>query len=329
MKILSKNHSSYPRIGDKPGQQKLRRAYNQYDKKKISLDELNDILDSTVTEIIDEQLSCGCDFITDGMIRSYDPVSHIAGKIEGFDINGLLRFFDTNFYFRQPVVKSSLRYDRPLVVDEFEFTKAKAGEMASAVLIGPYSLLRTSILRPDAISNGTFEEDLYMLAEIYANEFDELNLRGAKLIQLEEPSILQYPDEFDLLKSVYDAMLKDKSSPETLMALYFGNAVPLVDKLTELQVNGICFDFSYSPDLEDSIVDFPKNVGLGIVDGRNTKLEDISELTKFAEKITNTISGEKVYITSSCGLEFLPRNRAYDKLKLCADIARALAGDQR
>ena len=329
MKILSKNHSSYPRIGDKPGQQKLRRAYNQYDKKRISLEKLNDILNSTVSEIIDEQLSCGCDFITDGMIRSYDPVSHVASKIKGFGIDGLLRFFDTNFYFRQPVLKSSPRYYRPLVVDEFEFTKARAGDMASVVLMGPFSLLRMSILRPDAISNGTFQEDLYMLAEIYTHELEELNIKGAKLVQLEEPAILQHPDEFDLLKSVYDIMLKDKTIPETLMALYFGNVVPLVDKLWELQVDGVCFDFTYSPGLESRLNSFPKNVGLGIVDGRNTKLEDIDKVTRFAEKITSKISSEKVYITSSCGLEFLPRNKACDKLKLCADITRALSGREK
>lgn len=333
MKIFSKNHSSYPRIGDSPEHQKLRRAYNQYDKKKISLVELNDILDSTVSEVIDEQLSCGCDFITDGMIRSYDPVSHIAGKIKGFEINGLLRFFDTNFYFRQPVVKSDLKYDKPLVADEFEFTKNKAGDKASVVLTGPYSLLKMSISRspgrPNVVSKSAFEKNLIELAEIYASEFKELKTRGAKLVQLEEPAILQNPDEFNLLKSVYDMMMKDKSTPETLVALYFGNAAPLVDKLTELQVDGICFDFTYSPGLENRLNGFPKNVGLGIVDGRNTKMENTSDATKFAEKIIKASSAEKVYITSSCGLEFLPRNSAHDKLKLCADIARVLRGDSR
>jgi len=54
MKILSKNHSSYSRVGIKPEQQKLRRAYNNLDKGKISPDKVAKILDSAVAEIIDE-----------------------------------------------------------------------------------------------------------------------------------------------------------------------------------------------------------------------------------------------------------------------------------
>jgi 5-methyltetrahydropteroyltriglutamate--homocysteine methyltransferase len=183
--------------------------------------------------------------------------------------------------------------------------------------------------KANVASSSVFEESLVKLAEIYASEFKELKARGAKLVQLEEPAIIQYPDEFSLLKSAYDIMMKEKSVPETLMALYFGNATPLVNKLTDLQVDGICFDFIYSSDLESRFNGFPKNIGLGIVDGRNTKMENVSDMARFAEKIIKASSAEKVYVTSSCGLEFLPRNRAYDKLKLCADIARVLAGGSR
>lgn len=323
MKILSKNHSSYPRVGDQYDQQKLRRAYNKYDKKKISLDELNSILDETVAEAVTEQLKSGCDFVTDGTIRSYDPVSHIAGKINGFQINGLLRFFDTNFYYRQPVAVSLPQYERPLASDEFEFVSNIASDKASAVLVGPYSLLKMSII------DGPLENYLPKMAEIYADEMKKLKGVGARLVQLEEPAILQNQDDFDLFKTTYDLMTTNASAPETLIALNFGDASGIVDKLAQLPVDGICFDFTYSPGLESRLGDFPMNIGLGIVDGRNTKMENLDDTVKLAERVINKISAEKVYITSSCGLEFLPRGRAYDKLKLCADIVRALRGGSK
>jgi methionine synthase II (cobalamin-independent) len=93
MKIVSKSHSSYPRIGDKPEQQKLRRAYHQLDKNKITPDQLEKALSSAIGEIIEEQMRSGCDFVTDGQVRAYDPVSHLAAKIAGFEIGGLLRYF--------------------------------------------------------------------------------------------------------------------------------------------------------------------------------------------------------------------------------------------
>ena len=62
---------------------------------------------------VEEQAGSGLDLITDGQIRWYDPISHAAGKLENITINGLMRYFDTNSYFRQPVVKGPIRLRQP------------------------------------------------------------------------------------------------------------------------------------------------------------------------------------------------------------------------
>ncbi|MCP4580158.1 MAG: hypothetical protein GY839_00970 [candidate division Zixibacteria bacterium] len=320
MKILSKNHSSYPRVGDKPELQKLRRAYNMLDKEKISESEVEKILDDTVSEVIEEQLSSGCDIVTDGQIRSSDPLSYIARKIDGFKITGLLRFFDTNFLYRQPKAVSGLTYKKSLIADDFQFLRGQVETKSSSVMIGPYSLLKMSIV------NGDFEDCLANLADIYLKELIELKSKGAGLIQLDEPAILHNPDDIGLFKSVYDKIAAYDSRPEILIGLYFGNATSLLAKLNELPVDGYCFDFTYSPGLIDSLDGFSKNIGLGIIDARNTKMEILAEVASKADAILNNLKSAKVYITTSCGLEFLPRNRAFDKLNLCADVAKALTG---
>jgi 5-methyltetrahydropteroyltriglutamate--homocysteine methyltransferase len=320
MKILSKNHSSYPRVGDRADQQKLRRAYNLFDKRKLSAEELAKTIDDTAIEIIEEQLAAGCDMVTDGMVRSYDPVSHIARRIQGFEIMGLLRYFDTNFYYRQPKITGALEHKEPLVVNEFEFVRAIAGGRAGITLIGPYSLLKMSI------TDGRFEKALDDLADIYARELSGLKGRGASVVQLDEPALLHNISDFELVKDCYTKIVGAGEIPGILVALYFGNAKPLVDKLGQLPVDGICFDFAYSPGLEDTLADFPKDIGLGIIDGRNTKLENIAETITVVEKILNKLSSNNAYITSSCGLEFLPRDRAFDKLKLSAQIVGEIRG---
>ena len=99
-----------------------------------------------MTELaIEEQIDAGLDIVTDGQIRWYDPVSHLAGKLSGVRINSLLRFFDTNFYFRQPVVHAKLERTKPLVVEEFLFAQAKSPRPVKPVLTGPYTLARLSI----------------------------------------------------------------------------------------------------------------------------------------------------------------------------------------
>jgi 5-methyltetrahydropteroyltriglutamate--homocysteine methyltransferase len=320
MQVLSKNHSSYPRIGEKPEQQKLRRAFHQLDKEKITPDKFESIMEQTVTEVIEEQLQCGCDYITDGQIRAYDPISHIAAKIGGFETGGLLRYFDTNFYFRQPRLASPPKYSRLLIKDEFEFCHSIAGAKTTVSLIGPYSLLKLSICEND------FGKNLQALASIYARELEDLKIAGASLVQIDEPAILQYPNDFDLLKTALETMTKSPNRPEVLLSSYFGNAISLVERFAELPIDGILFDFTYSPGLYDALTGFPKYLGLGLIDGRNTKMENLDNLRTRTEKLLATLSLQKAYITTSCGLEFLPRDRAFDKLRLCAQLATALNG---
>src|SRR5574337_1547113 len=104
MELLLANHSSYPRIGDDAGHQLLRRTIAQRDKGEKNDQEVRAAEDRMTELALQEQLEAGLDLVTDGQIRWYDPISHLAGKLEGVRINGLLRFFDTNFYFRQPVI---------------------------------------------------------------------------------------------------------------------------------------------------------------------------------------------------------------------------------
>ncbi|NLI16632.1 MAG: hypothetical protein GX409_10150, partial [candidate division Zixibacteria bacterium] len=111
--------------------------------------------------------------------------------------------------------------------------------------------------------------------------------------------------------------------------LYFADAAPLLEKLVELPVPGLLFDFTYSRNLFDALKHFPKNIGLGIIDGRNTKMENIEELRAKSDRLLASLDNQTVYITTSCGLEYLPRDRAFDKLKLSADFANTLKGGLR
>ena len=320
MKILSKCHSSYPRIGDQASQQKLRRALNAYDRQKIGDKELAVAIDETVTEIIREQLNAGADIVTDAQVRAYDPISHIAAKIDGFEIGGLLRFFDTNYYYRQPKIVSSLAYRETLVAADFAFAREIGKEKASAVLFGPYSLLKMSM------GNKIDDKKLDQLLDIYTEEMRKLSEAGACLVQFDEPAIIQHQNEAQLFLSAYKKLCQHKGQLEILMALYFGDAAPVLGKLAEIPVDGMVFDFMYSAGLEAHLNGFSGNIGLGIIDGRNTKMESANEIAVRAEAIIKKTNASKAYITTSCGLEFLPRDRAFAKQKLCADAADMLRG---
>ncbi|MFH0930840.1 MAG: hypothetical protein V1890_02750, partial [Candidatus Zixiibacteriota bacterium] len=67
--------------------------------------------------------------------------------------------------------------------------------------------------------------------------------------------------------------------------------------------------------------DLKKELILGCLDARNTKMEDEKEILKLIEKVSKKIPSEKIIISPSCGLEFLPHENALKKLKLLSSIA--------
>ena len=94
--MISTVPSNYPKIANRRGGQTLRRAISSFDRGRISADDLAATADDVTVEVIAEQERAGIDIITDGQIRWQDPVTYIAGGLHGFEIGGLIRYFDTN-----------------------------------------------------------------------------------------------------------------------------------------------------------------------------------------------------------------------------------------
>jgi 5-methyltetrahydropteroyltriglutamate--homocysteine methyltransferase len=323
MELRLANHSSYPRIGASREQQRLRRAYAQRERGEISAEAFNQIQDSVVAEVIAEQANAGCELLTDGQIRWYDPISHVAGKLAHVEINGLLRYFDTNFYFRQPVLKGKLARNGSLVVEEFQYAQKVSSRPIKAVLTGPYTLAVSSIRQaPDYRELSTLVMDL---SEVLAHEVGALAAAGAEVIQLEEPSILTHPRDLPLLHKALARLSQAKGSAQLSLYTYFGDATPIYEGLQELPVQILGLDFTYAPTLPDKIIALgsPKSLGLGLIDGRNTRMETAKEVFPILDKILPHVHGEIAYLNPSCGLEYLPREKAVAKLTLMKEFKDA------
>ena len=74
---------NYPKIGEGPEGQKLRRAIARSDRGQISAEELARVEDEVTREVIDEQEAAGLDIVTDGMIRWDDGQTYIAQAAGG------------------------------------------------------------------------------------------------------------------------------------------------------------------------------------------------------------------------------------------------------
>jgi 5-methyltetrahydropteroyltriglutamate--homocysteine methyltransferase len=315
------SHSHYPRIGETDQQLKLRRAYHAIDRKKISSEDLKATQQETIRTVLAEQHAAALDVVTDGLILWNDPVSHLMKNLEGVKVGGLLRFFDTNSYFRQPIVEGKVKRTQPLLVEEVSFLVKEAISKTKAVLTGPWTLALLSKIQTDAYKS--VEALASDLTTVIAEEVAALSKTGVDHIQIEEPGYLLSQPSNDWAKSSIAAIAKEKGKTQLGLVTFFGDAASLYDTLQAFPVDYLGFDLTYSPTLLKTIKEkgSQKDLMLGVLDGRNTKLEVPSEVLKEINQLASSLEeGRTVTVSTSSGLEYLPRNRAQDKLQLLKAI---------
>ena len=324
MDFLLQNHSSYPRVGDRPGQQRLRRAYAARERNEIDAAECTATERAVIDEILHEQEHAGIDVVTDGQVRWHDPVSHVMATLEGVRINGLLRYFDTNFYFRQPVITGALRRRSSIVGDDFIKARYASRLPVKPVLPGPYTLARLCVIESGPYAG--VAALAHALSEIVAAEVNDLAQAGAQFIQVEEPAILSHSADIRLLRGLLEPVWDARGGAQLMVATYFGDAEPLYAQLNSLPADILALDFTYSPKLPETIASCgaSKVLALGIVDGRNTQLEDPSTVARQVETTLKRYVLEAVHLLPSCGLEYLPRDSARAKLRLLARTRQLL-----
>jgi 5-methyltetrahydropteroyltriglutamate--homocysteine methyltransferase len=342
MNVILASTGSYPRIGDSAELQILRRTIAAADRGEKTAADLADAQDFMTRRAIEEQARAGLDVVTDGLIRWYDPISHLAGKLSGVKINGLLRFFDTNSYFRQPVLIARPERHGALVADEFRFAcnalgalstpAGKAGRLkVKAVMTGPYTLGKLSLAENSEMSALEARVEAYGAA--LGAELQALADAGAEHVQMDEPAILKYPEDWQVFVRGFDHILRSRDQLkqkgkrlEIGLYVYFQDAAPLYEKLASLPVDVLGIDFTYNPKLVDLVAaaGSPRPLGLGLVDGRNTRVEEASAVARQVEKILPKMAGDCVHLGTSSGLEYLPRDRARAKLELLSKIRAAI-----
>ncbi len=325
MQLVLANHSSYPRVGDGPEAQRLRRAYARRETGKMTDDEYQEVARGYVAEVIGEQESAGLDLVTDGLVYWYDLIAHPASRLEGVQINGIVRFFDTNTYVRQPEIVGKLSGTFGLAA-EYTAAKEAASTELKAIVPGPYTLARHSIIK----SNGDLSSLALSYAEALGAELEALAKAGARYVQIDEPSLLKFPEDAELVRNVLTRAVANKGNLIISLATYFGDATTIYGELLNMPCDMLAVDLQYAPGLLDTIVQqgSDRPIALGAIDGRNTKLDDTKVVAQNVERVMDSLGSrgvDEVHLQPSCGLEFLPRDRAKRKLERMREIKEAIS----
>ena len=112
-----------------------------------------------------------------------------------------------------------------------------------------------------------------------------------------------------------------------------GSPAKLLDRALEWAVAGLWLDAvtdrAVIERLATKAAPGTVRLGLGIVDARNTRLESADALRDSLGRVADRQGAERLVATTSAGLEFLPRDRAQQKLARLAEAAHTIGAGAR
>lgn len=312
---------SYPKPPEEGQVFKVRKTLHGLEKGETTVEDLRAAQDDLARAVISEQEEAGIDVVTDGHVRWDDILTPFARNIAGFEIGGLLRWFDNNVYYRRPICIGDLEWRGPSSIEAFKYAASVATKDVKAVIPGPITFARLSVDE----HYGDHRSFVVAIAKVLAQEAFELQAAGARIIQIDEPALLDAPEDLALAKQALETVTGELSDVEIVLGTYFGDAKRLGTELFELPVQRFGLDLVSGPENRELIGSLPKGTKLqaGIVDARNTKLEDDTDLQKTIEDLVSAVGDDNLSLSPSSGLEFLPREKARAKLhRLCSSAQK-------
>jgi 5-methyltetrahydropteroyltriglutamate--homocysteine methyltransferase len=311
---------AYPKISDED--QELRRALHRADRGELDEAGLAKVFDDTTRRAIAEIESAGVDVVNDGQVRWDDLLAPFARAWRGAERGPLERFYDNNTYFRQPVITGAIESDGQTLVKDFAFARQAARKELKAAVCGPLTFATLTAVDRQYRS---LEDRTLAVADALAAEIRGLGKAGAKLIDVEEPALVARPELIALARAAFDRLAK--AGVPLAVHPYFFPADKILDQLASFPVAQVGID-ARSRDTKalDGLRAFKQTVVLGIVDARNTRLERERESVELVESALRHVPADRLWLSTTTGLEYLPHDIAVQKLTALVAAAHATGG---
>ncbi|NPA11710.1 MAG: 5-methyltetrahydropteroyltriglutamate--homocysteine S-methyltransferase [Epsilonproteobacteria bacterium] len=327
----------FPRIGE---QRELKKALEAYWSGKISQDELKNTASELRKRHLTYQKSAGIDLISINDFSFYDNMLDMSVMLNAIpkkyqDIENCMdrsfamargddnhkamemtKWFNTNYHYIVPELEADMDFKANIAKIKIEYAEAKElGIEPKVNLIGPITYVKLS-----KIVSGSEEEIINKLLPVYQDIINQLKELNPEIkIQMDEPYFVTNPTQKDLeiLKNVYNTLAKDAN---IYVATYFEHSNEATEILAKTPIKGMFLDFVHGD--ENSIkplIEAGKEIGVGIVNGRNVWVNDIEKSAAFVKALTEAADASKVHVGSSCSLLHVPYTLKYET-KMDEDI---------
>jgi 5-methyltetrahydropteroyltriglutamate--homocysteine methyltransferase len=276
--------------------------------------------------ILDQELA-GVDIITDGELRRETMVNFFSMRIHGFDMAGKMKAIgnlDPSVQMLDPVVREKVRHKESLGMDEhFRFLKANARHATKVCVTGPHMLAKRA-------TNEYYPSDKELVAdltEILRAELQGLVAAGCTFIQIDEPIWVGYPKDMPWLVESFNRLVDGIDAKIALHVcygnyqlkkLFKGQYSELFPALLDAHAHQISMEFAVSDGVGlELFQQYPtgKEIVVGVIDVKDNQVETPAIVADRIREALRFIPAERMCISPDCGMKFMPRDRAFAKLK--------------
>lgn len=220
----------------------------------------------------------------------------------------MTKWFDTNYHYLVPELKANQKFklSSNKIVDEYLEAKA-FGIETRPVLVGPLTFLLLSKMQDGSDPLLLLPKLLLVYQEILAN----LAKAGAKDIQIDEPCLVQ-----DLNLEVtnayinsYEQIREFAGNIKLHLTTYFEDLGDNAITAFALGTDSVHIDLVRAPKQLERALELIKDnqsLSLGLVDGRNIWINNLTDSINIAKKAVNQLGSERVIIAPSCQLVHVP-----------------------
>src|SRR3989449_8065812 len=290
--------------------------------------------DATVVAIRDMERA-GIDLITDGEIRRESYSNRFATALEGMDLDNPGTALDrTGHPNPVPRVVGPIRRTRPVEVCDVKFLRANTDRPIKATLPGPFTMSQQA--QDDHYHD---EEALAMaLAEAVNAEVRDLFAAGADVVQLDEPYLQARSEKAArfAVKAINRALMGITGT--TALHTCFGyahivhnrpNGYPFLEPLADLNVRQISMESAQQKvDLGVLRSLGAKTVIVGVLDlSDESPVEDVDTVARRIRNALQFVDPERLIVAPDCGMKYLPRDKAFGKLRALAVAAERVRAE--
>jgi len=314
-KVAAFIHGVYPRSDI------LSQTSRDFDRQRLTLSDLEKQRRKDFDELIKQQKASSFELLEDGKLSWQDIFRPIVESTSGMEVGALTRWFDNNTFYRQPIISGKLKLDSKKLDKFFLSTIDRKWKVT---LASPFTFAK---LTEDTFST-SFEKTLDSIIEIYIELLAYLETKKYHFVQFNEPFIPYNKlkkSEIILFKKSLSKLKEVKRDFVFAVSGYFGNTAELVKTLAESDVVDVLgIDFVTTP-LSSLPKKLDKDIIAGVVDGRNSLLEEKNVIKSFVEKAIKHFGDKTIYLSNNSDLDLLPETVAKEKIKLLGIVRKEFA----